>query len=220
MPSAQAAPLPDGVGYEDGACLGIPALTALQAVRLASVAPGQAVLVAGGAGSVAHYAIQFAKLRGASVYATVSSAAKAAHARDGGADATIDYRTEDVAARVRELTSGRGVDAVVEVDLTRNAHLYPAIVRPHGRVAVYGMTAPETALPALWMMQNTVTLLPFLIYEIAAADRAAGLDEVGALLRAGRLRHTVAQQLPLERIAAAHDLVESGTMIGNVVLDL
>jgi len=220
VPSAQAAPLPDGVDYVHGACLGIPAFTALQAVRLAGIAPGAAVLVQGGAGSVAHYAIQIAKLRGATVYTTVSSAAKAAHAAAAGADASIDYRSEDVAARLRDLTEGRGVDAVIEVDLTRNARLYPAIVRPHGRVVVYGMTAPETALPALWMMQNSVSLVPFLIYEISSGDRTAGLAEIADLLKGGRLRHTVAKRLPLERIAAAHDLVESGEAIGNVVLDL
>jgi NADPH2:quinone reductase len=178
------------------------------------------VLVVGGAGSVAHYAIQFAKLRGAVVLTTVSNEAKAAHAKTAGADATINYRGEDLAERVKALTEGRGVNAVVELDLTRNAKLYPAIVRPHGRVVVYGMSGPEATLPALWMMQNTVALLPFLIYEISAEDRAAGLAEVGRLLEAGKLRHTVAQELPLERIADAHDIVERGETMGNVVLDI
>jgi NADPH:quinone reductase len=220
VPGAQAAPLPQNTSYAEGACLGIPALTAVQAVRLAGITPGAAVLVAGGAGSVAHYAIQFAKLRGATVLTTVSNEAKAAHAKAAGADVAINYRGEDVAERVKALTGGRGVDAVIELDLTRNAKLYPAIVRPHGRVAVYGMSAAEATLPALWMMQNTVALLPFLIYEISDADRAAGIEEVSRLMAAGKLRHTVAQQLPLERIADAHDIVERGEMMGNVVLDI
>jgi NADPH2:quinone reductase len=220
VPSAQAVPLPQNVGYAEGACLGIPALTAVQAVRLANITPGMAVLVVGGAGSVAHYAIQFAKLRGAVVLSTVSNEAKATHAKDGGADAIINYRGEDVGERVKALTDGRGVDAVIELDLTHNAKLYPAIIRPHGRVVVYGMTAPEATLPALWMMQNSVSLLPFLIYEISEADRAAGIAEVSRLMDAGKLRHTVAQQLPLERIADAHDIVERGEVMGNVVLDI
>jgi NADPH:quinone reductase len=169
---------------------------------------------------VAHYAIQFAKLRGAEVFSTVSNGAKAAHAKSAGADATINYRGEDVAERVKALTGGRGVDAVIELDLTRNAELYPAIVSPHGCVVVYGMTAPVAALPALWMMQNTVSLLPFIIYEISDADRAAGLAEVTRLMEAGKLQHTVAQRLPLERIADAHDIVERGEAMGNVVLDI
>jgi NADPH2:quinone reductase len=220
VPSAQAAPLPQNVGYAEGACLGIPALTAEQAVRLAAIAPGGAVLVVGGAGAVAHYAIQLAKLRGAVVIATVSNEAKAAHAKRGGADAIINYRREDVGERVKALTGGRGVDAVIELDLARNARFYPAILRPHGRVVVYGTTAPEATLPALWMMQNSVTLLPFLIYEISDADREAGLAEVNQLIEAGKLQHTVAQRLPLERIADAHDIVERGEALGNVVLEI
>jgi NADPH:quinone reductase len=220
VPSAQAVPLPQNASYADGACLGIPALTAVQAVRLAGIAPGAAVLVVGGAGSVAHYAIQIAKLCGAVVLTTVSNEAKAAHAKKGGADATINYRGEDVGERVKALTDGRGVDAVIELDLNRNAKLYPATVRPHGRVVVYGMTAPEATLPALWMMQNSVSLLPFLIYEISAADRADGIAEVNQLMEAGKLQHTVAQYLPLERIADAHDVVERGETMGNVVLDI
>jgi NADPH2:quinone reductase len=220
VPAAQAAPLPQNTSHAEGACLGIPALTAVQAVRLGGITPGTAVLVAGGAGSVANYAIQFAKLRGAVVLTTVSNEAKATHAKSAGADATINYRGEDVPERVKALTGGRGVDAVIELDLTSNAKLYPAIVRPHGRVVVYGMSAAEATLPALWMMQNTVSLLPFLIYEISAADRAAGIAEVNQLMEAGKLRHTVAQHLPLERIADAHDIVERGETMGNVVLDI
>jgi NADPH2:quinone reductase len=169
---------------------------------------------------VANYAIQFAKLRGAIVLTTVSNEAKAAHAKSAGADATINYRGEDVPGRVKALTGGRGVDAVIELDLTSNAKLYPAIVRPHGRVVVYGVSAAEATLPALWMMQNTVSLLPFLIYEISAADRVAGIAEVNQLMEAAKLRHTVAQHLPLERIADAHDIVERGETMGNAVLDI
>jgi NADPH2:quinone reductase len=81
LPSAQAVHLPDNVDYAVGACLGIPALTAIQAIRLAKAGPGSNLLIAGGAGSVGYYAIQLAKLRGARVITTVSNDAKAAHAR-------------------------------------------------------------------------------------------------------------------------------------------
>jgi NADPH:quinone reductase len=220
VPGAQAVPLPPAIGYAEGACLGIPALTAVQAVRLADLVPGATVLVAGGAGSVAHYAIQFAKLRGAVVLTTVSNEAKAAHAKRGGADVTINYRGEDVGERVKALTDGHGVDAVIELDLTANAKLYPSIVRPHGRIVVYGMSAAEATLPALWMMLNSISLLPFLIYEVSKEDRAAGIEEVTRLMESGKLQHTVAQRLPLERIADAHDIVERGETMGNVVLDI
>jgi NADPH2:quinone reductase len=220
LPAAQAVHLPDNIDYAVGACLGIPALTAIQATRLAKPDPDSTLLIAGGAGSVGHYAIQLAKLRGARVITTISNDAKAAHAHAAGADEVINYRTEDVGERVRTLTSGRGVDAVIEVDLSRNARFYPAALRPHATVVIYGMSANESTLPSLWLMQNNVTLRFFLVYELSAADRAAGIAEVNDLLKQGRLVHTIAQRLPLESIAEAHDIVERGDVTGNVVLDV
>lgn len=219
LPSAQAVRMPDRLDYADAACLGIPAFTALQAVRLARVQPGMHVLVAGGAGSVGHYAVQLAKRQGATVLATVSSEAKAAHARAGGADHVINYRSEDVGARVQALTGG-GVDAVIEMDLTANVGLYPAAVRPRGTIVVYGTGGPQAVLPSTWFMRNQITMTAVLIYEISDADRQAGLRELDALLREGALKHTVALRLPLADTARAHDTVEQGAVIGNVVLDI
>ncbi|MGV3571626.1 MAG: NADPH:quinone reductase [Ramlibacter sp.] len=218
LPAQQAVTLPASVSYDEGACLGIPGFTAWQAVRIAALQTGDTVLVQGGAGSVGHYAIQLAKLRGATVLATVSCPAKAAHARAAGADHAIDYRREDVGARVAELTGGRGVDCVIEMDLTANAAQYPKLLRPDGRVVVYGLSGVEATLPTLWLMQNSITLEFFLVYEIAQADREAGIRELTDLLAAGKLRHTIALRLPLAEIARAHDLIEGGTLMGNVVL--
>lgn len=220
LPADQAVYLPPNVDYAAGACLGIPALTAIQAVRLAALARDATVLIAGGAGSVAHYAIQLAKLRGARVITTISSDAKAAHARAAGADEVINYRVEDVGERVRALTGGQGVDAVIEMDLNRNAAYYPAVLRPHATVVVYGMSASESTLPSLWLMLNNITLRLFLVYELSPEDRAAGLAEMADLLQRGRLFHIVGKRLPLAEIAAAHDMVERGEVIGNVVLDI
>ena len=220
VPSAQAVRLPQTASYAEGACLGIPALTAVQAVRLAAVGRGSTVLIVGGAGAVANYAIQLAKLRGATVLSTVSSDIKAAHAQRAGADAIINYRGEDVGERVKALTGGRGVDAVIELDLSRNGKLYPSILRPHASAVVYGMSASEAVLPSLWMMQNSITLRLFLVYDVNDDDRAVGIAELSKWLEAGRLQHTIAQRFPLERIADAHEVVEGGEALGNVVLDI
>jgi NADPH2:quinone reductase len=212
--------LPDNVSFAAGACLGIPALTALHAVRLADLHSKRTVLIAGGAGAVAHYAIQFAKLKGARVIATVSQARKAEHARRAGADEIINYRTENVGQRVKALTDGAGVDAVIELDLSGNARLYPEILRAHGIVVVYGTAAGESSVPALWLMQNSITLKFFLIYDLAETERAALLGELSGLLAGNKLTHAIAQQLPLDEIAHAHDLSERGEALGNLVLDI
>src|SRR3954471_12805066 len=92
LPEIQAVKLPTAVSFEAGACLGIPALTAWHAIDITGAGKGTTLLIAGGAGAVAHYAIQFAKARGATVITTISSAEKAAIARNAGADHTVDYK--------------------------------------------------------------------------------------------------------------------------------
>jgi len=220
LPSVQAVHLPDKVDYAQGACLGIPAMTALQAVRLAQLQRGSIVLVAGGAGAVGHYAIQLAKLRGAVVVTTVSGDAKAVHAKRAGADHIINYRTEDVAKRVKAVTDGRGVNSVIEMDLSGNAGFYSSILQPHATVVIYGTSASEAVLPGLWLMQNSIALRLFLVYDLSEADRSAVVAQLTELLEEGRLAHTIAVRLPLQDIARAHELVESGEVIGNVVLDI
>ena len=220
LPSVQAVHLPDGVGYAEGACLGIPALTAVHAIRSAQIEAEATVLIVGGAGSVAHYAIQLAKLRGARVVTTVSGDAKAAHARRAGADEIINYRTEDVAERVKALTGGRGVDVLIEMDLSGDADLYPSILRPHASVVIYGTSMNMGTLPVLWLMQNSITLRFFIIYDISEADRSLAIAELSDLLQRGRLIHTVARRVALDDIAEAHEIVERGEVIGNVVVDI
>lgn len=220
LPAEQAVALPEGVDFAIGACLGIPGLTAYRAVTIDGPVDGQTVLVAGGAGAVGHYAIQMARLGGARVIATVSSAAKAAHAESAGAEAVIDYRREDVAARVGALTQGRGVDRVIEVDLAGNAALVPRILRPNGTAVVYGSNAPEVTLPFLPYLVGNLTLRFFIVYELPPAARRACVEGLNALLAEGRLRHTIAARYPLAEVAAAHEAVEGGAAIGNVVVEI
>jgi NADPH2:quinone reductase len=216
LPADQAVRLPTSVSFEAGACLGIPALTASHAVRLSELGAGKTVLIAGGAGAVAHYAIQFAKARGATVLTTVSSPAKAEVARAAGADHTIDYRRENVGERVMALTGG-GVDAVIELDLTANAALLPAVLRPRGIVAVYG-TGPQAQIPASFCLANNITLKFMLVYELTPQEREAAVGEVTRMLEDNALMHNVATTFPLSDIIAAHHAVEQGKAIGNVVV--
>ncbi|MEJ8814633.1 NADPH:quinone reductase [Variovorax ureilyticus] len=220
LPAAQAVPLPATLNEAEGACLGIPALTAMHAVRKAGAQHGQTVLVAGGAGSVGHYAIQMAKARGACVIATASTASKAAHARAAGADLVLDYRREDIVGGIQEITEGRGVDSIIEVDLAANAVSYPSVLASHGKVIAYGMTGSEVSLPALRMKQKGITLTLFRIYDITEPERAGALEELAFFLRNKSLKHTIALRLPLERVAEAHEAVERGEVFGRVLLDL
>lgn len=217
LPSTQAVPLPDTLSFEAGACLGIPAMTAFHAIALANLQPASRVLIAGGAGAVSQYAIQFAKRRRATVLTTVSSPEKAKAAREAGADHCINYKREDVGARMRELTGDALADCVIELDLSANAKLLPAVLRPKGRVVVYG-TGSEAAIPSAFCLTNSIGLQFFLVYDLDAAERAAALAGIAEGL--GWLKHRIAQSAyTLDDIAAAHEAVERGAL-GNVVVKL
>jgi NADPH:quinone reductase len=218
LPEAQAVKLPAQVSFEAGACLGIPALTAWHAVEVAEARQGATLLIAGGAGAVAHYAIQFAKARGAQVITTVSSADKAKLAREAGADHAIDYKRENVGERVMALTGNRGVDAMIELNITANAAVIPGVLRPRGIVVVYGVGGPEATIPASFCLQNAITLRFIFVYELTKQERERAIAGITAMLEANRLITNIAQTFALDDIVAAHQAVEQGTAMGNVVV--
>jgi NADPH2:quinone reductase len=219
LPAAQAVKLPETIGFEAGACLGIPAMTAVHAVALAGAGNDSTVLVAGGAGAVGQYTIQFAKAVGATVLTTVSSPEKAAATREAGADHTIDYKREDAGERVMEITGRRGVDAVIEMDLATNAKLIPFVLRPKGSVIVYGTGAATANLPAFFCLTNSIRVQFFLVYELNMLERERAVSAIGRALEQGRLMNRIGPTFPLAEIAAAHEAVERGT-IGNVIVTL
>lgn len=217
LPAPQAAPLPAGISFEIGACLGIPAMTAIHAVGLANTSADTMLLVSGGAGAVSQYVIQFAKAKKAKVITTVSSPEKADIARKAGADQIIDYKKESVGERVMEITGKHGVDAVIELDLTANAKLIPAVLRPKGSVIIYG-TGLEAALPSAFCLVNSVRLQFFLVYELDANERERAIVGINEALESEALVNRIAQPIfSLAEAVAAHEAVERGT-IGNVVV--
>jgi NADPH2:quinone reductase len=218
LPAALAVPLPAAASFEAGACLGIPAMTAYHAIATAKVDKGTKVLVTGGAGGVGHYAIQFAKARGATVVATISSEAKARLAKEAGADHTIDYKRENVGERVAALTGK--VDAVIEMDLAANAKLYPEVLRPRGHVVVYGTGSAEAALPAQHLLVNAMTIEFIYVYELTAEERTAAVSAITRMLESKTLINNIALSLPLNDIVKAHEAVEGGKVMGNVIVTL
>jgi NADPH2:quinone reductase len=220
LPEKYVIALPDGADVAEAACFGIPFLTAQRAVTFDGDVAGQTILVAGGAGAVGHHAIQIAKYKGARVLTTVSSPEKADYALAAGADEAINYRTEDVAARVEELTDGRGADRIIELNLSANAPLYGRILAPGGTVIVYGTDEPTANIPAQDFIVRGAALKWFIVYELADAERDAGVADLNRMLADGALTTTIAARFPLDDIAAAHEMVEAAKHIGNVVLDI
>ena len=219
LPAAQAVPLPEGTGFAEGACLGIPAMTATAAVLGDGPVEGMSVLVMGGAGSVGRYATQVARLSGAEVITTVSSPAKAAHST--GAHHVIDYRAEDAAGRALEITGGRGVDRIVEVEFGANLGITAQVIAEGGTIAAYGSAAEMApTLPFYPLMFRNVRLWMMLVYLLEPERRRACEARLGGWLAEGALSHAVAASFPPEACAEAHATVEAGEKLGTVVLEM
>jgi len=220
LPSQQAVELPELATFDEGACVGIPVLTALQSLRLAGEVDGRTLLVIGGGSMVGQYVTQIAVQRGAQVIATAGSPARVDHARSAGAAHVIDYRAEPVAERVRELTGGRGVDAVIDMDFQSTAGLIgKGVLRPHGRLVSYGSNQTvEIPVDFRAMLWDSLTIACFLVYELQPEDRAAVIDDANDLLRRRALVHRIAAAFGLDDVAQAHITVEEGQRVGVVLV--
>lgn len=221
LPAHQACHLPDETSFAEGACLGIPAMTAWYALfgdHGGTRLDGQTILVTGGAGSVGRYACQMARLAGARVIATISSDEKAAHS---GADTCVNYRQEDVVEAVMDATGGVGVDRIVEVDFGANQAAAQEIIKPGGVIASYASGAVmEPVLSFYPFMFKNVTLHMLIAYLIPSESHAKGAKALASWLEAGDLTHAVVPGGDLSDGARAHDLVMSGEKLGTVVLDV
>ncbi|MEK9660121.1 MAG: NADPH:quinone reductase [Alphaproteobacteria bacterium] len=204
--------LPDGVSFEAGACLGIPAVTAHRALFADGPLTGKNVLVTGGAGSRGNYAIQLARWGGATqVIATVSSPEKAALAQKAGADLVLNYREADVAAEIMKATDGAGVDHIVEVAFGANQQTTLAVLKSHGVIACYASDADPTPTLAFYsFMRRNAVLRWVYMYEIPDAAFEQARDDITAWLQAGPTQHLVARTFPLDETAAAHEFLEVG----------
>jgi NADPH:quinone reductase len=217
LPERQAVPLPAGASFELGASLGIPALTAHHCLFRDGALDGKAVLVAGGAGAVGHFAIELARRAGAHVIATVSSDEKGDLARAAGAETVVNYRAEDAADAIRA-AAPEGVERIVEVAPAANAALDADVIAPNGVVSIYAADG-ELTTPVRPLMVRNVALRFVLVYHVTAEWLERAVDEVGAAVAAGDLSELPAHRFPLDDIAAAHEAVEGGA-VGKVLVDI
>ena len=233
LPQDRVFPLPEGAGFDLGAALGVPAVTAHRALTTSENGPDRlspgalsdmTVLVAGGAGAVGNAAIQLAAWAGARVISTVSSDRKAELATAAGAHHVVDYTEGDTAARIRELAPD-GVDIIVEVAPAQNLALDVAVVRLRGTIAVYANNGgDQVTLNVRETFSLNVRLQFVLLYTLGDAALRAAAEDVHSAITAGAFgvgeEHGVPlHHFPLERTADAHQAVEEG-IVGKVLVDV
>jgi NADPH:quinone reductase len=216
VPERQAVPLPDGASFELGASLGVPALTAHRCLFADGPVDGLAVLVAGGAGAVGHFAIQLARWAGAArVITTVSGPEKAELARQAGADHVVNYRDPDAADQIKAVT--QRVDRVVEVALGANLGLDLALSGPGTVIVTYAAEPADPVLPVRACMSANVVLRFILLYGVPAAALDHAVADVSAALAEGVLTELPSQRFPLSDIVKAQEAAEAGP-VGKILV--
>ena len=211
VPADLASPLPAAASFADGACVGIPVMTAHRCVLADGPVEGLTVLVRGAAGRVGRYAAQIARLEGAAVIATARQDADLADLQRLGLDHVIDERDGGVADRVLDATGGRGAERVVEVDFGANLDDTLRATAGNGVISAFAsMGRPQVDLPFYDLMMRNITLRTVLVYDMPADAKAAAVAGVQRWLADGALNHRFGPSFGLDDIAGAHEAVEQG----------
>ena len=211
--------LPEGVGDEVGACLGIAVMTAHRCVFADGPVEGQTILVTGGAGRVGHYAIQWAHQAGARVIATASNEEDDRACLAAGADAVVNHRGEDWSTEVLGANDGKPIDRVVEVEFGANLPEVLNLVRTGATIATYSSTQdPQPKLPFYRMMYMDLRIRLVIVYAMPEEAKQRAIADIDEASRAGWLQHRVAHVVGLDEIARAHELIENGGFRGCVVV--
>jgi len=222
VPADRAVKVPDGVSLETAAAVLLKGMTAEFLVRRChKVQPGQTVLIHAAAGGVGSILVQWVKALGGTVIATVGSEAKAALARDHGADHVILYGEEDVAARVSEITGGRGVAVVYDgVGKDTFEASFKSLGR-RGMLVTFGnASGPAPAIAPLELGTKSLFLTRPRLFDYIATT--AELDESAAalfaVLESGAVKIEVGQTFPLSEARAAHEALEGRRTTGATLL--
>ena len=214
-------PLPDIVGFETGAALGIPALTAACAVLKDGPVAGQTILIHGGNGSVARLAVQIAVDCGATVIATTGDMARGDRIIEAGAAHVFDYHDPDLVQAVTAAAGTPGVTRIIDPECGMNIATSLDILAEKGVIVGYGsVRVPAPELPFLKMMFKNITLSSILVYLLEAEEAAAYAGIIGDMLTRQVLDVPVQEILPLDQAARAHQLIEAGNRTGAVILTM
>jgi NADPH2:quinone reductase len=215
----QVVPMPEGLSFVDAAAIGMAFPAAYYAlVTRGALREGETVLVQGAAGGVGSASVQLARALGARVLGTASGPGAADLVLGLGAEAVIDFKTEDVAARVLELTEGKGVDLVHELVLSVNLPTDVKLVAKGGRIVGTGQgPGADAVAPIGEALGKDVGVLFMNLGNAGRAGVAAIAAEIAAMAAAGKVRPVVGAELPLSEARRAHELL-AGDHLGKIVL--
>ena len=218
VPVERVVELPEGVPLEQGACLGIPGITAHRNVHVAGSVQGRTVLVQGGAGAVGASAVQLAHQAGARVIATCRAESDKEIASRAGADEVL-LTSGNWAQRIRQLAPD-GVHHIVEVAFGANIKIDAELLAQGGSIATYATNTPMPETP-VWQLAFVNARLFFVgSDDVPSEAKIKATRDINQALEAGWKGLDIAEVIPLDEVARAHELVEHPTRPGRVVVSI
>ncbi|MEK9671181.1 MAG: NADPH:quinone reductase [Rhodospirillaceae bacterium] len=214
LPQRQAVNLPGDVTLSDGACAGVPVVTAWNALFADGNISGKTILVTGGTGRVGAYAVQLGAWAGATMIATCGSDANCAEAKQLGAAHALNYREPDLAKRIVEAAGGR-VDRIVDVAFGVNIGVATDILKVNGVISTYA--SEGEAMPTIdffQLMQHNLNIRMFSIYGLPTTTLDEIFFEVSPVLSEDTLVHRVGERFAFDDMVKSHEAVEQGAVHG------
>jgi len=218
VPVENVAPLPDSVTPDQGACLGIPGITAHRAVFVAGPVNGHTVLVQGTGGSVGLCAVQLARRGGAHVIGTVRSSSEEATAKNAGAHEVL-LNDQDFRAHITALAPD-GIDHIVEVAFGANVENDVELLKNDGSIATYATDNAAPKIPFWQLVFKNIRIFFLGSDDFPVEAKMAATRDLNAALEAGWQGFEIAERIPLSEIAQAHELAEHPARPGRVVVTL
>ncbi len=215
--------LPDNITFAQGACLGIPVMTAHRCLFSDGDIAGQTIVVSGGAGRVGNYAIQLAKKAGAKVIATIVEDGDRQACIDAGADAVVNTlaESENASDSILAANDGNRVDRIVEVQFGANLLLDLDIIKLNGVIATYNSNiVKEPVIPFFQTMYQCPTIKFVIVYAMPLEARLQAISDITKWLEEGAIDIRIGAEMPMGEIAKAHDVIEAGKVRGAVVVNL
>jgi NADPH:quinone reductase len=216
VPSRQAVALPDRVPFEQGACLGIPGITAHRAVHVGGPVEGRTVLVQGGAGAVGACAVQLAHRAGARVIATCRSEDDRQIASRAGANEVI-VTGDDLTSQVLKLAPN-GINHIVEVAFAADINADIEMLAQGGSIATYATNAPNPEVPVWQLVFLNASMFFIGSDDIPSEAKLDAAHDINQALESGWPGFVIAEHFSLDDIANAHEFVEHPKTPGRVVV--
>ena len=221
LPSHNAVRLPDGVSYDTGAMLGIPAMTAHRCVHNSGDIKDRYVLITGGAGRVGHYCIQWAKKAGAIVIATSSNNKGGQECKKAGADIIVGHPSETFKEEILDLTKGQKIEKIIDGDFGKNINYLLSVIKPNSSICTYAsMTEKTPVIPFYQMMNLNVKMKMVFVYDMPNKAKESAILDITKALKENKLLNRLYKNYNLKEISQAHQKIEnSKTSYGAVIVN-